>query len=93
MWAIRHYESPARQEVMRLIVTRALVPLSSVALLSGGSAIRAVAQQAVLQSFRAQIALESVGSPRISPDGSMIAYSVTTTDWEENRFDRKSGSW
>ena len=47
----------------------------------------AEAQEAVLESFRAQIALKSVGSPRISPDGGMIAYSVTTADWENNRFD------
>ena len=49
----------------------------------------AEAQEAVLESFRAQIALKSVGSPRISPDGGMIAYSVTTADWENNRFDQE----
>ena len=59
------------------------------ALLSATAAPPVKAQQAVLESFRAQIALESVGGPRISPDGSMIAYSVTTTDWEENRFDQE----
>ena len=66
---------------------RALLLLA--ALLSATAAPPASAQQAILESFRAQIALESVGGPRISPDGSMIAYSVTTTDWEENRFDQE----
>ena len=66
---------------------RALLLLA--ALLSATAAPPASAQQAVLESFRAQIELESVGGPRISPDGSMIAYSVTTTDWEENRFDQE----
>ena len=66
---------------------RALLLLA--ALPSATAAPPAMAQQAVHESFRAQIALESVGSPRISPDGSMIAYSVTTADWEENRFDQE----
>ena len=49
----------------------------------------ASAQSSPLESFRAQIALKSVGSPRISPDGSMIAFSVTTTDWDANQFDQE----
>ena len=60
-----------------------------VVLLFGTAPPPAAAQEAVLESFRAQIALESAGSPRISPDGSMIAFSVTTTDWEANRFDQE----
>ena len=58
-------------------------------LLTGVGATLAAGQPAVLESFRAQIALESASGPRISPDGRLIAYSVTTTDWEANRFDRE----
>ena len=59
------------------------------ALLTGVTAAPAAEQPAVLESFRAQIALKSASSPRISPDGRLIAYSVTTTEWEANRFDRE----
>ena len=63
--------------------------LALAALLTGALSAPAAEQPAVLESFRAQIALESASSPRISPDGRMIAYSVTTTEWEANRFDRE----
>ncbi|HEY7056595.1 MAG TPA: S9 family peptidase [Vicinamibacterales bacterium] len=32
------------------------------------------------------ISLERVGSPAISPDGSLVAYTVRTTDWEDNSY-------
>ena len=64
-------------------------PLTLAALLIGGAAAAVAGQPAVLESFRAQIALKSAGGPRISPDGRLIAYSVTTTEWEANRFDRE----
>ncbi len=38
-------------------------------------------------AFRSVIGLESVGAPRISPDGTRVAYSVSGTDWDANRFD------
>ena len=63
--------------------------LALAALLTAVAATPAAEQPAVLESFRAQIALESASSPRISPDGRMVAYSVGTTDWEANRFDRE----
>src|SRR6266404_5899456 len=31
--------------------------------------------------------LKTAGSPRISPDGRFIAYTVSETNWEENSFD------
>src|SRR5580658_10835750 len=31
--------------------------------------------------------LKSAGSPRISPDGRYVAYTVSETNWEENSFD------
>ena len=64
-------------------------PLLAAVLFATTAPVPAAAQSPVLDAFRAQIALESVGSPRISPDGSMIAFSVTTTDWEANRFDQE----
>ena len=63
--------------------------LLAATLLAAATATPATAQSSVLESFRAQIALKSVGSPRISPDGSMIAFSVTSADWEDNRFDQE----
>ena len=63
--------------------------LFAAALLAASTATPATAQSSVLESFRAQIALKSAGSPRISPDGGAIAYSVGTADWEANRFDQE----
>ena len=63
--------------------------LALAALLTGALSAPAAEQPAVVESFRAQIALKAASSPRISPDGRMIAYSVTTTEWEANRFDRE----
>ena len=65
-----------------------LVRLSAVMLLAGVAAGSAQ-DSAVVEAFRAQISLESASGPRISPDGSMIAYTVSSTDWENNRFDRE----
>ncbi len=44
-------------------------------------------------SFDAIISLQSVGSPAISPDGKAIAYTVTSTDWKENRYDTEIWLW
>ncbi|NIM49942.1 MAG: prolyl oligopeptidase family serine peptidase [Gemmatimonadales bacterium] len=38
-------------------------------------------------SFEDILSVKSVGSPAISPDGRTIAYTVRTTDWDENRYD------
>ena len=72
---------------MRLVHRHPLT-LALAALLIGVAA-PAAEEPSVLEAFRAQIALESASGPRISPDGTMIAYSVGTTDWENNRFDRE----
>ena len=74
---------------MRLARRHPLTLALAAVLLTGVAATLAAGQPAVLESFRAQIALESASGPRISPDGRLIAYSVTTTDWEANRFDRE----
>ena len=48
-----------------------------------------VAQVMPTPSFEALLSLERVSDPRISPDGQTIAYVVTTTDWDANRYDRE----
>lgn len=45
------------------------------------------AQEGIAPSFRDVISLERVGSPAIAPDGRRVAYTVRTTDWEENGYD------
>ena len=74
---------------MRLARRHPFTSALAAALLTGVTAAPAAEQPAVLESFRAQIALKSASGPRISPDGRLIAYSVTTTEWEANRFDRE----
>ena len=44
------------------------------------------AQKNASVSFEQWISLKSVGGPVISPDGKIIVYSTTSTDWTENRF-------
>jgi dipeptidyl aminopeptidase/acylaminoacyl peptidase len=38
-------------------------------------------------TFKDIISLRGAGSPVISPDGRAIAYTVGSTDWDENRYD------
>ncbi|MEJ0054570.1 MAG: hypothetical protein WDN75_02370 [Bacteroidota bacterium] len=38
-------------------------------------------------SFEQLLSLRSVGNPVLSPDGKQVAFTVQTTDWNENRFD------
>ncbi len=37
--------------------------------------------------FKEVLSVPGVGSVSISPDGSAVVYEVTTTDWDENRYD------
>ena len=46
-----------------------------------------LAQKNASVSFEQWISLKGVGSPVISPDGKIIVYSTTTTDWTENTYD------
>jgi dipeptidyl aminopeptidase/acylaminoacyl peptidase len=49
----------------------------------------AAAQEAkdIDAGFRDVLSLEGIGAPVISPDGTLVAYTVTTTDWDANRYD------
>ena len=38
-------------------------------------------------SFEAVLSLKAIGSPALSPDGRLVAFTVRTTDWKENRYD------
>jgi dipeptidyl aminopeptidase/acylaminoacyl peptidase len=44
-------------------------------------------------SFEEVISLRSVGSVQLSPDGKTIAYTVQTTDWNENKYDTEVWLW
>jgi len=48
-----------------------------------------LAQTKKVPAFEEVIALQRPSSPVISPDGQHIAFSVSSTDWEDNRFDRE----
>jgi dipeptidyl aminopeptidase/acylaminoacyl peptidase len=66
-----------------------LRPLSALFLVVLLTAPRpASAQEAAgAPSFQDVLNLRSVGSPAISPDGSMVAFTVRSTDWEDNGYD------
>ena len=80
---------PSVAAAYRPAAVRAFACLIGAAVFAAASSPAAEAQEGILESFRTQIALKSVGGPRISPDGSMIAFSVSTSDWENNRFDQE----
>jgi dipeptidyl aminopeptidase/acylaminoacyl peptidase len=68
---------------------RYLRPLSALFLLALLTAPRPTVAQEVpgAPSFRDVLNLKSVGSPTISPDGTMVAFTMRSTDWEENGYD------
>jgi dipeptidyl aminopeptidase/acylaminoacyl peptidase len=70
---------------------RLVLPVLAAAALSSVAA----AQQPAIPgpSFDAIISLQSVGSPAISPDGEAIAYTVTSTEWSDNRYDTEIWLW
>jgi len=48
-----------------------------------------LAQEKHLASLEQTLSLSSVSSPRISPDGKYVVYTVHQTDWKENWFSRQ----
>lgn len=65
----------------------------NVAALGTACALCVLARPSVAQdlegmpSFRDVLSLSSVGGVAISPDGSTVAYTVRTTQWDENGYD------
>ena len=57
-----------------------------VASLAGIFAVAAMAQTPTIEQ---SLNMKSVGSPRISPDGRYVAYTVSETNWEENAFESR----
>jgi Tol biopolymer transport system component len=47
----------------------------------------ALTVSAQVPSIEQSLNLKTAGSPRISPDGRFIAYTVSETNWEENAFE------
>ena len=47
------------------------------------------AQKDASVSFEKWISLKSYGGPIISPDGKIIVYSVSGTDWANNAYDNE----
>jgi dipeptidyl aminopeptidase/acylaminoacyl peptidase len=72
-------------------LTAAALPGLTVALLA--LAFDAAGSGAQAPSFRDVVSLRSVGSPAMSPDGRAVAYTVRTTEWEENGYDTEIWLW
>src|SRR5271170_5026828 len=49
--------------------------------------VTALTLAAQTPTIEQSLSLKTAGSPRISPDGRFIAYTVSETNWEENSFD------
>ena len=47
------------------------------------------AQKDASVSFEKWISLKTVGGPIISPDGKIIVYSLSSTDWANNSYDNE----
>jgi dipeptidyl aminopeptidase/acylaminoacyl peptidase len=50
-------------------------------------AVMASAQKNASVSFEKWISLKTVGGPLISPDGKIVVYTVSSTDWANNTYD------
>ena len=53
----------------------------------------AYAQEGITPSFRDVISLRHARSPAVAPDGGAVAYTVRTTDWEDNGYDVEIWLW
>jgi dipeptidyl aminopeptidase/acylaminoacyl peptidase len=53
----------------------------------------AVAAQSHVPTVEEVISLRGVGAVQISADGKMVAYTVSSTDWNENRYDTEIWLW
>ena len=53
------------------------------------SSLNLFGQKGASVSFEKWISLKGVGGPVISPDGKIIVYNVSTTDWANNTYDNE----
>ena len=53
----------------------------------GGAAARPTAQTPAMPSIDDVINVKRVGSPALSPDGRMVAYTIRETNWDENAYE------
>ena len=73
-----------------VIITFAVAAVTSAETAPEANQERDAAEETTLPAgpdFEAVLDLSSVGNPRISPDGTAIAYSTYGVDWENNRYD------
>ena len=67
-----------------MIRTRTLATVTVVALATGHLAARETSNVPTIDQA---LELKRVGSPVISPDGRLVAYTVRETNWDENAFE------
>ncbi len=67
--------------------SRALGTCVTASLVIAHASLAQSAPGAAIPSMKQWLSLRSVGAPSIAPDGGSVAYPVTTTDWENNRYD------
>lgn len=82
---MRTSRRPLRWPALRSMVTP--ISASLLASSSWGSTPLAGQELPDMPSFQDVLSLESVGGVSISPDGARVAYTVRSTDWEENGYD------
>ncbi|CAN5912716.1 S9 family peptidase [soil metagenome] len=63
---------------------RWVTPLTLMITLLG---VTRVASGQQVPTIKQWLSLRSVGAPMVSPDGAALAFTVTSTDWEANRYD------
>jgi dipeptidyl aminopeptidase/acylaminoacyl peptidase len=68
---LRHH--PTLNAMKKLLVLFCLGPIFAAAQL--------------VPSFEQVLSLRAAGSPVISPDGHQVVFTITTTDWNDNRYD------
>jgi dipeptidyl aminopeptidase/acylaminoacyl peptidase len=67
--------------IMRTLWTRAILATAIVALAAGAASAQHV------PTIDELLSLKRVGSPAISPDGRLVAYTVRDTDWDDDAYE------
>ena len=86
------FQSSARTPWREIVYVRTIVSCHNIrmrtltAVLSLGSMLLAVPLGAQTPTIDQSLAIRTVSSPRVSPDGRFIAYLVSEANWDENEF-------